>query len=257
MRKHDEKIEEEVTVTSNGIARSTGTSFAQMISAQPDPIKRALLRGFEKSERHILDFSQRIGNRDGSTALVVMMVNNTLYVANLGDSRAVLCRNGRAVALTEDHKPHQPGERRRIEHAGGTVRAALESKNACCCFGAMKVPKGALRLWPGGFSVSRTLGDIDYKILKRNKVSSLDILVAFPDLVSLTVTPQDEFVILGSDGLWDVVSNEEAVQLVVKARAKRQFDADTIARRLVERAYTLGSEDNITCLVLFFVPLIQ
>lgn len=69
----------------------------------------------------VLGVARRDGTRDGATALVVLRLGHALYAAHAGDSRAVLCRDAAAYRLTEDHKPHLPQERSRIEEAGGRV----------------------------------------------------------------------------------------------------------------------------------------
>lgn len=56
----------------------------------------------------MLAVARRDGTRDGATALVVLRLGGVLYSAHAGDSRAVLCRDGHAHRLTEDHKPHLP-----------------------------------------------------------------------------------------------------------------------------------------------------
>uniref|UniRef100_A0A0D6QVG3 protein-serine/threonine phosphatase n=1 Tax=Araucaria cunninghamii TaxID=56994 RepID=A0A0D6QVG3_ARACU len=159
-------------------------------------------------------------NRDaGSTASTAVLVGNRLLVANVGDSRAVLCRSGEAVALSRDHKPNQIDERQRIEDAGGFVMWA-----------------GTWRVG-GVLAVSRAFGD---RLLKQ-------YVVAEPEIKEEVVDDGVQFLILASDGLWDVVSNEEAVAMV-------QFidDPEYAAKKLTEAAYRKGSADNITCVVVRF-----
>lgn len=82
----------------------------------------------------------------GCTAVVALLKGNTLYVANAGDSRAILCRQGKALPLSFDHKPSHPTEKDRIESAGGFVSN----------FGGMSRVNGNLNL-------SRAIGDLKYK----------------------------------------------------------------------------------------------
>ena len=83
-----------------------------------------------------------IGERAGTTAVIVLMTKDRYYVANIGDSRAVLCREGKAIPLSTDHKPDLPSEHNRIEKAGGTIT------------------QGRIN---GSLNLSRAFGDYTYK----------------------------------------------------------------------------------------------
>ncbi|KAJ3698707.1 hypothetical protein LUZ61_002412 [Rhynchospora tenuis] len=159
-------------------------------------------------------------NRDaGSTASTAVLVGDRLLVANVGDSRAVICRGGNAIAVSRDHKPDQSDERQRIEDAGGFVMWA-----------------GTWRVG-GVLAVSRAFGD---RLLKQ-------FVVAEPEIKEEKVDNSLEFLILASDGLWDVVSNEEAVAMVRPIEEPQQA-----AQRLLQEASQRGSADNTTVVVVRF-----
>ncbi|XAR71773.1 Phosphoprotein phosphatase [Bertholletia excelsa] len=124
----------------------------------------------------------------GSTAVVAVLTANHIIVANCGDSRAVLCRGGKAVPLSFDHKPDRADEQARIESSGGRVINA----------------KGA-RV-EGVLAVSRALGD---KYLK-------PFVCSEPEVSLTSRQPEDEFLILASDGLWDVLSSKLACEVAGK-----------------------------------------
>ncbi|KAK4722103.1 hypothetical protein R3W88_012336 [Solanum pinnatisectum] len=145
-------------------------------------------------------------------------IGDRLLVANVGDSRVVACRDGSAIPLSIDHKPDRSDERERIEQAGGFIIWA-----------------GTWRVG-GVLAVSRAFGD---KMLKPYVVADPEIQEEEIDGV--------EFLIVASDGLWNVLSNEEAVTLVQDIK-----DAEAASRRLIEEAYSRGSSDNITCVVVRF-----
>ncbi|KAL7122355.1 hypothetical protein ABFS83_01G037300 [Erythranthe nasuta] len=165
--------------------------------------------------------SENNQNRDaGSTASTAILVGNRLLVANVGDSRAVISRAGNAIAVSRDHKPDQTDERQRIEDAGGFVMWA-----------------GTWRVG-GVLAVSRAFGD---RLLKQ-------YVVADPEIQEEKVDDTLEFLILASDGLWDVVTNEEAVSM-----SKPLQDPEEAAKRLMQEAYQRGSGDNITIVVVRFL----
>ena len=85
----------------------------------------------------------------GCTANVALIVGKTLYVANAGDSRAVLCRDGKPLDMSKDHKPDDDGEKKRIERAGGFVSDGRVN--------------GIIINNLGNLSLSRALGDLEYK----------------------------------------------------------------------------------------------
>mmetsp|Transcript_41375 Transcript_41375/g.74404 ORF Transcript_41375/g.74404 Transcript_41375/m.74404 type:complete len:302 (-) Transcript_41375:953-1858(-) len=159
------------------------------------------------------------GGDDGCTAVTAVLLGQRLVVANVGDSRAVLCKGGRAYALSVDHKPNRLDERRRIEQAGGVV-----------------VWAGTWRVG-GVLAVSRAFGD---RMLKQ-------YVVAVPDIQEESLAGDAEFLILASDGLWDVLPNQESVALIKDIK-----DPEKAAVKLTEEAFARGSNDNITCVVLRF-----
>lgn len=216
--------------------------------------KSAIYLAFDRLESEVLRQSRRIGCRDGTTVTSVLVTHDSILCANVGDSRTVLCRENNAVALSADHKPSNSSERARIREAGGEVRAVMLDRAAFCCFKAKKVPHGAERLWPGGFSVSRAVGDIDYKDLRRKKATVVNVLIHRPDITVTSKHPRDQFIICGSDGLWDVLTNQQAVEFVLKELKKKKATEPVkdIAQKLADHAYSLGSEDNITALIMFF-----
>jgi len=134
----------------------------------------------------------------GSTANMALIAGRELYVGNLGDSRCVCCVDGKSLALSFDHKPGNPNERERILKAG----ARISVKNDCLYMG------------PSSLAMSRSMGDFEYK--RNEKLSTLDQAVSpLADVVHRTIDDTWEFLILACDGIWDVLSNEEAINFVL------------------------------------------
>ncbi|XXG85450.1 hypothetical protein AAC387_Pa11g0527 [Persea americana] len=131
----------------------------------------------------------------GSTAVVAVVSPEKIVVGNCGDSRAILCRNGKPVPLTSDHKPDRPDELNRIHAAGGRVIYW----------------DGARVL--GMLAMSRAIGDNYLK----------PYVIPDPELTEMDRTAEDECLIIASDGLWDVVSNQTAcdvVRMCLRGRAR-------------------------------------
>ena len=122
----------------------------------------------------------------GCTANVVLIDDyKKMYVANAGDSRCVLCRSGKAVALSFDHKPENENEKKRIEKAGSTITEGRVD---------------------GNLNLSRSLGDMKYKQNKNLKAEEHPI-TALPDVLIQNLSPDDQFLIIGCDGIWETKSN--------------------------------------------------
>ncbi|CAH0493591.1 unnamed protein product [Peronospora farinosa] len=136
----------------------------------------------------------------GSTAVGVLLFEDVLYSLNVGDSRAVLCRSGDAVELTRDHKPNDPQERARIESLGGLVQwhGYVDAQ------GEPIEPYGAYRV-NGNLAVARAIGDRDSRpfVIGEAEIRQYDIEY-----------DKDDFIVIASDGLWDVFTSCEVVEFV-------------------------------------------
>lgn len=176
----------------------------------------AISETYQQTDAQFLDSEKDTFRDDGSTASTAVLVDNHLYVANVGDSRTVISKAGKAIALSEDHKPNRSDERKRIENAGGVVMWA-----------------GTWRVG-GVLAMSRAFGN---RMLK-------PFVVAEPEIQDREIDEETELLVLASDGLWDVVQNDDAVSL-----ARSEDEAEAAARKLTEAAFNRGSADNITCIV--------
>ncbi|KAM7264982.1 hypothetical protein ACFE04_002665 [Oxalis oulophora] len=166
----------------------------------------------------------------GSTAVVAIVTPNKIIVANCGDSRAVMCSNTAVVPLSSDHKPDRPDELRRIQAAGGRVI-----------------------YWDGPrvlgvLAMSRAIGDNYLK----------PFVISEPEVVVMDRTDADECMVIASDGLWDVVTNETACGVAkMCVQAQRQSDEETSLDKgcsdasilLTKLALARQSSDNVSVLV--------
>ncbi|KAI4338304.1 hypothetical protein L6164_016646 [Bauhinia variegata] len=157
--------------------------------------------------------------RSGTTALTIIKQGEDLIIANLGDSRAVLATTSEdgtliSLQLTTDMKPNLPEEAARIEQSRGRV-FCLEDE------------PGVYRVWmpngkTPGLALSRAFGDYCVKDFG---------VISVPDVTQRKLISKDQFVILATDGVWDVISNQEAVEIVSSTPYKEKA-----AQRLVECA---------------------
>ncbi|GAA0140856.1 protein phosphatase [Lithospermum erythrorhizon] len=183
-----------------------------------DP-ETAIKSAYRATDNLILQNSGQLGP-GGSTAVTAIVIDGKdLWVANIGDSRAVLCERGAANQITVDHEPDS--ERKRIEKQGGFVT---------------QFPGDVPRV-NGQLAVARAFGD---QSLKAHLSSE-------PDVRHVPIDPSMEFVILASDGLWKVMNNVEAINLV-----KAIKDPKAAAKRLTTEALARKSKDDISCIVIRF-----
>jgi len=205
-----------------------------------DSVPDGLLQAFQATDNEMV---RRNIMQSGCTACCCLLReegnSRVIYTAHLGDSRAVMCRRGRATRLTSmtDHKATDPLEGKRVIEAGGFIQNDRVN---------------------GMLAMTRALGDhlLKMPILPNDVVSNV------PDITSTDLSPQDTFVILACDGVWDVISDQQAVELVVESmreltpiarqlQAEGRSMAEILARMLVEEALANGSNDNISCIVIF------
>lgn len=178
----------------------------------------ALIHAFEDVDMAFLE-STPSKETSGCTAITALIVDDTLYVANAGDCRCVLANtDGSAIDLSRSHVGYDPAEKVRVEARGGFISMT-----------------GRVQ---GRLMVTRAMGD---RPVKRYICST-------PEVTTTKLTKEQDFMILASDGLWDVVSSQEAVSLV---RTTVRVP-DMAARRLAMKAIELGSDDNISVIVAFF-----
>jgi len=171
------------------------------------------------------------GQPDGSTACAATLVGGRRIVcANAGDSRAIVVRrDGTVVRLSRDHKPGMPDETRRISELGGRV----------IYWGRWRVE--------GLLAVSRSVGDASLK----------PYVTAEPEVCEYDIGKDDWFLVMSSDGVWDVMDNEEAAHVVIASSCVMeggQLKIDTnrfkwAARNLCDHAKSCGSTDNFSCVV--------
>ncbi|BFG29177.1 hypothetical protein CerSpe_154510 [Prunus speciosa] len=181
--------------------------------------ENAVRRAYRVTDTNILEKAVDLG-KGGSTAVTAILIDcQKLVVANVGDSRAIICNNGVAKQLSVDHEPST--EREEIENRGGFVS---------------NFPGDVPRV-DGQLAVARAFGD---KSLKKHLSSEPHVMVALID-------EKTEFIVLASDGLWKVMSNQEVADSIKDIK-----DARAAAKHLTEEAVNRKSSDDISCVVVRF-----
>lgn len=193
----------------------------------PVSVHKAVKSAFIRAD-HALADSPSLDRSSGTTALAALIFGRSLLIANAGDCRAVLSKRGRAIELSRDHKPNCKIEQVRIEKLGGSVF------------------DGYLN---GQLSVSRALGDWHLKGLKGSSYP----LIAEPELRETILTDEDEFLIIGCDGLWDVMSSQCAVT-ITRNQLMEHNDPEKCSKELVREALKRNTCDNLTVVVVCFSP---
>lgn len=179
----------------------------------------------------------------GSTFLSIFIFGNLCVCANVGDSRAVLGRlnqSWESVALSQDHNPKRFDERMRILNSKGRIGQARNEEG---------VLEGPERVWLidedlPGLAMTRSIGD---------KISKAVGVTSDPEVIFRRLNSEDKFIILASDGVWEHISCEEAVQIVSKYWDDNRVDDAAVA--LVSEASKKWKKneyvDDITAIVVF------
>ncbi|GLC46197.1 hypothetical protein PLESTB_001534000 [Pleodorina starrii] len=191
--------------------------------ARVDGIEAALKAAFLHTDAQLAQ--NRSAHEVGTTAVVSLVTARTLWIGNCGDSRALLCREHEAVALSLDHKATRVDEVSRVEQAGGYV------------------------WWDrvmGELAVSRAIGDHCLR----------PFVIAEPEITSVVRRTEDQLLIMASDGLWDVFTNEEARTLALdkfNGELQRTLSSKLAVKKaassLAKAALAKGSRDNVTVVV--------
>jgi serine/threonine protein phosphatase PrpC len=179
---------------------------------------------FEAIKQIVNDIPYKLAMDTGSTAVIILKRNNTLWVANIGDSRAIMNKGHKSIPLTKDHKPDDPEENKRIVELGGKVIKAY--------------PGDVFRV-NGVLALSRAIGDFS---LAPHVTWKPDITVYH------TNTSLNHYVMVATDGIWDVLSNNEVVDIINQKAMHNKWQ--DIGHTLITLARSRNSSDNISCMLI-------
>ncbi|KAG5493989.1 hypothetical protein JKF63_01822 [Porcisia hertigi] len=197
--------------------------------------EKAIVDGIVEADRAFLTRSESETNESGSVCAVALIIDDKLVVGNVGDAEVVLSRDGKPIVLTVRHNiSSNPSEEERIRSVGGKVchhRVGHPNYNPAVV----------------SLAVTRAIGDAGFKLAKYTD-GKLSGVIATPETSVTRLTDEDEFLVIGCDGLWDVMTYEEVVGFCYQ-RFQRGEPAQCIAEKLVQAALTKGSTDNVTAML--------
>ena len=206
--------------------------------------------------KEAIDENGEIKDSSGSCGIILLIKKNKCIIANIGDSRLVIFKNRKIVFSTIDHKPNYIIEKARIEMAGGKI---YQTPSIFPLYQNGKKVDIPYRVLPGRLSVSRTFGDIQAKDERFG--GNKTVIIALPDITEIELNDEYNLIIMGSDGIFDVLSNEELLECIdivlkekeitgnIKNEDIHQLCGD-FTNMIIKSALAKESLDNITCIVI-------
>ena len=223
--------------------------------------KESLEKAIYQSENDFLqnyavDENNNLKDTSGSCGVMAMIKNNKLIIGNIGDSRILLFKNGKLFFETVDHKPNSEKEKERIKKSGGQI---YQSQALVPISQKINLP---WRVLPGRLSVSRTFGDVQAK--KEKFGGKEGVIIPCPDITEFDLDENFDFMILGCDGIFDVISNEQIFdiwKIVLNDHKYKDFENDELdvnnlcgdfADAIIKSSLFKNSYDNLSCVVVLF-----
>jgi len=197
----------------------------------PELVGSALRQAFldADAELRVLQDEQGPGmDTSGCTSVVCIVTPMYIICANTGDSRCILATNKDVKAMSFDHKPTDVPERARIEAAGGWVEMGRVD---------------------GDLAVSRALGDFQFKD-RKDLPAEQQRVSPVPDIIIHKRVPEDEFLLIACDGLWDVITNGEASDFGRSLFLLGEENMMLFAEEMIDLALKKGSRDNISAVAM-------
>jgi len=212
-----------------------------------------------------VDENNNICDSSGSCGIIAIIKNNKFIISNTGDSRIVVYKNGKVFFATEDHKPNSEKEKERIKNAGGQI---YQSPSFIVFYQNGKKIDLPWRVFPGRLSVSRTFGDIGAKNEKFGGKNG--VIIPNPDITEFEINNEFDFMVIGCDGIFDVLSNEDLYEIwkivlkIQKDEIEKNKDIENnmeyninklcgdFAALIIKSAMAKKSLDNVSCIVVLF-----
>ncbi len=218
----------------------------------PNNPQKSIVNGFIKAEKNFLK-EYGIKDSSGSCAIVLLIIEKRCYIANVGDSRAILSgHNGlKTYILSRDHRPGDEKEYKRILDAGGKIYQT-EYENVYNGNSNTHII-GPLRVFPGKLSVSRTLGDFEAK--DPNFGGNPNVIISTPEIKYFDINDKNDFILIGCDGIFEKMKNKFVINSVWDVIKKFNFkDIHNLTGVCIEKIMNLCIEkeslDNLTLIMI-------
>jgi serine/threonine protein phosphatase PrpC len=208
------------------------------------------------------DTGERVNvlDRSGSCAIAVLIVEKRCYIANVGDSRAIMSGNfgEKVYSLSRDHRPCDEKEYNRVIEAGGKIYQTEANIIKCGNEAINTNILGPLRVIPGRLSVSRTIGDIEAKDPRCG--GNPNVVIGTPEIKYFDINPTNDFIIIGCDGIFEKMKNKEIIDSlwkVINNPSSSQIKdshhlSGILVENLIDTCLLRKSTDNLTAVMISF-----
>ena len=179
--------------------------------------------------KYAIDSNNNLKDASGSCGVMAIIKQNKLIIANIGDSRIILFKSGKLFFQTEDHKPNIDREKERIKNAGGQIYQSQSIQAKSEKFGGKS-----------------------------------GVIIPSPDITELDLDENYDFMVIGCDGIFDVISNEQIFdiwKIVINEERYKNFENKEIdinalcgdfADAIIKSSLFKNSYDNVSCIVVVF-----
>lgn len=238
----------------NSIETSRGTRGGhseQSEDSTSELMRRILKTAYLRTDKEFI--SPKTAPQSGSTAATIVLMGRRLFAANVGDSRVVLCRSGgQCVELTSDHKPSRPDEAARVRAAGGFIlhKRVMGELAITRAFGDKSFKMGIKAMLDEESEDNNGSGNDDMA-----KDLTAPLVSSEPEIASMVLNHNDEFLLLACDGLFDVFRSQDAIALARQELIAHRGEPAEVARILSDQAIRVRrSRDNVSILIIVLRP---
>ena len=241
----------------------------------PFDIKTSMIEAFQKAEEEFIKQKCKSAeefDNSGSCALVCILLDNKVYISNIGDSRAIMSMSGgtKIKQLSIDHKPNNPKEFERAIKNGSKIYIDNDDPDRDISklvfikdkseFEKYKneVEEVIFREYPSDLAVMRTIGDV--KVKNKEYGGNPGTIISIPEIFIYDISNTEDFIVMGCDGIFDDLSNQDVVEAawyIYKNRSKtKNYDIHELTQEACDMIIKYGLEketsDNLSCIIIGF-----